>query len=48
MSIEPFEAALAAYRKYDGWTDDEHPGDEIRVPLEEAIDAYERARTESR
>lgn len=43
MVTNPFEAALAAFRKHEGWTDDEYPDDEIRVPLEEAIEAYERA-----
>lgn len=40
---DPLEAALAAFREHDGWTDDEYPDDPIRVPLEEAIEAYSTA-----
>ncbi|MGP5098377.1 hypothetical protein ACTXJ1_10195 [Brachybacterium alimentarium] len=43
MSTDPFDAALAEFRSWDGWTDDDYPEDDIRVPLEEAIDAYLRA-----
>ena len=40
---DPFEAALAAFHAWVGWTDTEYPDDDYRVPLEEAFDAYERA-----
>lgn len=48
MTTDPLDAALAAFRQWEGWTDDEYPNDEIRVPLEEAIEAYEHAQRSTR
>lgn len=48
MIDEPMTAAIEAFRKWDGFEDDEHPGDELRVPLEEAIGAYLDAERKNR
>ena len=42
MTYPRLADALEAFRKWDGWIDEEHPDDPIRVPLEMAIEAYNR------
>ena len=37
-----FDEALEAFREWEGWTDGEYPDDDIRVPLEAAIEAYNK------